>query len=644
MTKKIVLSLLVLNLAIIGVAGAQTIEAAALEKSEWPVIDLAPNAEMILGADPALTIFDVAKLPGAPAAENSHGTEALGLAQGSPAAQGPRFEPVGKNVVWTGKSKPATWIRFSIPSLAELNGKLPGDAQIAKNAQSAQPGQPAQPGISQTIQAVQSLQSAKMSPEWMLVVRPSFSIILDYVDLYVPSRDGGYEHFSSGAKVSARPLEPKSRFFVFQLPAEAFGGAPCYLRISSTTDVEVGLTLETGVGFFQNETREYVAYGLLYGILVAMILYSVFLLFSLKDRAYLYYILYMVSAGLWIFFVQGHAKLIFGQKPQFDQTMLWFWVGAMITWGAMFTENFLKLKDGSRGLFYLFAVIAVLGAAVSVGALFGLNDMAFVVSHYLGVVLPVLVIVAAVVRIVQRLPSAIYFLIAWFFLALGDLSFSLMGLKILPVTFWTTNGMALGMGAQSIFLSMALTDRLRQLEAEKERLESTQSHYLELSLTDPLTGLRNKRFLTTELDLAVLGAHHTKSSLALMLLDLDDFKRVNDTMGHNVGDAVLATLARSMRSCTRESDSLCRFGGDEFVIVLPGVTEIAAFNVAERIRNRFHSDWLESSGEKEEQGCVSVSIGVVRLCDNETAQALLTRADAAMYEAKRLGKNRSVLK
>ena len=640
MSRKFKFFVLILCLTAVIVAGAQSAQSASSKSAAWPVIDLEANAQMILGADPALTIFDVAKLPSASAVENS------------PAAQGPRFEPIGKNVVWTGKSKPATWIRFSIPPLAELNGKLPGDARIAKTAQPTQTGQTAQPAQAdktvQSTQAVQPSQSAKLSselsPEWILVVRPSFSIILDYVDLYVPTRDGTYEHFSSGAKVSARPLEPKSRFFVFQLPPEAFAGAPCYLRIASTTDVEVGLDLETSVGFFQRETREYVVYGLLYGILVAMILYSVFLLFSLRDRAYLYYILYLLSAGLWIFFVQGHAKMILGQKPQFDQKMLWFWVGAMITWGALFTEHFLKLKDGSRGLFYLFAVVAVLGAAVSVGALLGLDDMAFVLSHYLGVVLPVLVIVAAVVRIVQRLPSATYFLIAWFFLALGDFSFSLMGLKILPLTFWTTNGMALGMAAQSLFLSMALTDRLRQLEAEKERLESTQSHYLELSLTDPLTGLRNKRFLTTQLDLAVVGAHHTKSNLALMLLDLDDFKHINDTMGHSVGDAVLATLARSMRSCTRESDSLCRFGGDEFVIVLPGVTEITAFNVAERIRNRFYKDWSESSGEKEGQGQVSVSIGVVRLRENETAQQLLMRADAAMYEAKRLGKNRSVLK
>lgn len=643
MSRKFTFFALLLCITTIMMVGAQSAQSASSKNAEWPVIDLEANAQMILGADPALTIFDVAKLPGASAAENS------------PAAQGPHFEPIGKNVVWTGKSKPATWIRFSIPSLAELNGKLPCDAQIAKTAQPTQTGQTgagtgqtAQPSQAnqavQSNQAVQPSQSEKLSPEWILIVRPSFSIILDYVDLYVPTRDGTYEHFSSGAKVSARPLEPKSRFFVFQLPPEAFAGAPCCLRIASTTDVKVGLDLETSVGFFQRETREYVVYGLLYGILVAMILYSVFLLFSLKDRAYLYYILYLLSAGLWIFFVQGHAKMILGQKPQFDQKMLWFWVGAMITWGALFTEHFLKLKDGSRGLFYLFAVVAVLGAAVSVGALLGLDDMAFVLSHYLGVVLPVLVIVAAVVRIVQRLPSATYFLIAWFFLALGDFSFSLMGLKILPLTFWTTNGMALGMAAQSLFLSMALTDRLRQLEAEKERLESTQSHYLELSLTDPLTGLRNKRFLTTQLDLAVVGAHHTKSNLALMLLDLDDFKHINDTMGHSVGDAVLATLARSMRSCTRESDSLCRFGGDEFVIVLPGVTEITAFNVAERIRNRFYKDWSESSGEKEGQGQVSVSIGVVRLRENETAQQLLMRADAAMYEAKRLGKNRSVLK
>lgn len=587
MSRLLLLLLLSLSLGIAPVA------AASPEGEAWPIVRLEDRSEMYLGADPRLTVSQV-----------------------SGGAMTSRFTPVGDAIIWTGKSKPSTWLRFVIPSMAELN---------------------------ETSDGVSS--EEKASPQWILVVRPSFSIILDHVDFYVPRRDGGYLQIRSGAKELPRPSEPRSRYFVFELPPEAFVGKPCYLRIASTTDVEIHLTVETSLGFAQEEMSSFVAYGLLYGILAAMVVYSLFPLLSLKDKAYLYYILYIVSAGLWIFFVQGHAKLFFGQKPQFDQMMLWFWVGSMITWGAIFTAHFLRLKEGRPILLYMFMTIAALGIVVSVSGLAGWTPVAFTLSHYLGIALPVLAIIAAIARLTQGFSSAFYYLIAWFFLALGDFAFSLMGLKTLPVNFWTTNGMAFGMATQSIFLSMALTDRFKRLEAEKQRLEKIQIHYRELSLTDAPTGLHNKRFLATELGLAAARARETKSPLSLILLDIDDFKNVNDTFGHSAGDEVLAALARSMRSCTRESDSLCRYGGDEFVIILPGIPGETALNVAERIRNRFAADSLESLHDANfGKMSVTVSLGVVGFNGSETAEAFLARADGAMYEAKRRGKNCSALR
>ncbi|HWP69243.1 MAG TPA: diguanylate cyclase, partial [Rectinemataceae bacterium] len=277
---------------------------------------------------------------------------------------------------------------------------------------------------------------------------------------------------------------------------------------------------------------------------------------------------------------------------------------------------------------------------VSVAGILGWDDVAFSLSHYLGLALPVLVIAAAIVRLIQGFPSAFYFLIAWSLLAVGGFIFSLMGLKFLPVNFWTVNGIAIGMTAESILLSMALADRFKSLEAEKKNLEKIQAHYRELSLTDALTGLHNKRFLKIELDLAAARARETGTPLSLILLDLDDFKNINDSFGHTVGDEILATLSRSIRSCTRESDSSCRFGGDEFVIIMPGIWGVDAFQVAERIRNRFA---LDSSRDIDGAALrVTVSLGIVEFNGKETAEAFLERADSAMYEAKRLGKNRSV--
>lgn len=539
----------------------------------------------------------------------------LDIAEVSGEAMSSRFTPVAGRTIWTGKTAPAAWLRFVVPT------PEPGDGYDG------------------------GAEGKKPVSQWLLVVRPSFSIILDHVDFYVPRRDGGFDEISSGAKAAMRPSEPRSRFFVFELPPGAFEGKPCYLRLSSVTDVEVNLDLETSVGFAQSESIGYITYGLLYGTLLAMILYSLFPLFSLKDSTYLYYIFYIVSAGLWLFFVQGHAKLIFGQRPYFDQAMLWFWVGAMLTWGAVFTASFLRLREGRPILFHVFLVMAVLGLAVSVSGLVGWDGIAFSLSHYLGLALSALAIVAAIARLVQGFSSAFYYLIAWSFLAAGGFAFSFMGLKVLPVNFWTVNGMAIGMAAESIFLSMALTDRFKRIEAEKKKLEKIQAHYRELSLTDASTGLHNKRFFTTELNLAAARARETGTQLSLILLDIDDFKNINDSFGHGVGDEILVALACSIRGCTRESDSSCRFGGDEFVIIMPCISGEDAFHVAERIRNRFAADSSDSLRDIDGVDVkVTVSLGVVEFSGKETAEAFLARADSAMYEAKRLGKNRSVVR
>ena len=533
----------------------------------------------------------------------------LGIADVSSEINASRFTPVAGRMIWVGKKSPVAWLRFVVPA-AEPSGGY-------KAAEGSEP-----------------------LPQWLLVVRPSFSIILDYVDFFVPRGDGSFDELRSGAKAVVRPSEPKSRFFAFELPPGAFEGKPCYLRLSSETDVEVNLDIETSVGFGQREGLGYFIYGIVNGILLAMVLYSFFLLLSLKDFAYLSYILYIVSAGLWLFFVQGQAKLVFGQIPNFDQAMLWLWAGSMITWGAVFTAIFLRIKEGQPFLYRMLIVMAIFGAVVSVAGVLGWDDVAFSLSHYLGLALPVLAVAAVIIRMTQGFPSALYFLIAWSLLAVGGFVFSLMGLKVLPVNFWTVNGIAIGMTAESILLSMALADRFKRLEAEKKNLEKIQAHYRELSLTDALTGLHNKRFLRIELDLAVERARETEMPLSLMLLDIDDLKKINDSFGHVVGDEILGALARSMRSCTKESDSSCRYGGDEFVIIMPGTLGGDAFMVAERIRNRFAS---EKTRDVDSMKVVAtVSLGIVEFNGSETAEAFQARADAAMYEAKRLGKNRSV--
>jgi len=228
--------------------------------------------------------------------------------------------------------------------------------------------------------------------------------------------------------------------------------------------VLMNIELVAAAEFAKSEARNYLSYGIIFGILIAMAFYGFFLFVSLKYRSYLYFILYTVSVGLWLFYVQGFAKVLFGQMPGFDQAMLWFWAGMFITWGTIFTISFLELQKTSRFLFY---------------------------------------ILAAAVRLKQGFRSALYYLIAWSFLVLGGFVFSLMGLKVLPVHFLTVNATSIGVAIEFILLSMAFADRFKQVETERKFLESKQEQYRELSITDTLTGLYNKRYLQAELGHAI---------------------------------------------------------------------------------------------------------------------------------------------
>jgi len=160
----------------------------------------------------------------------------------------------------------------------------------------------------------------------------------------------------------------------------------------------------------------------------------------------------------------------------------------------------------------------------------------------------------------------------------------------------------------------------------------------QLSLRDPLTGLANRRFLHENERHLIAAAKRSEKQLAVMVVDLDDFKAVNDTHGHAAGDEVLVTSARRMQQLLRESDVVARFGGDEFVIVMSQVDDAAAAReVASRVVNSLRQPIPLAGGGTARVGA---SVGIAMCCaDAETLSGLLNEADAALYAAKRDGKS-----
>jgi diguanylate cyclase (GGDEF)-like protein len=166
-----------------------------------------------------------------------------------------------------------------------------------------------------------------------------------------------------------------------------------------------------------------------------------------------------------------------------------------------------------------------------------------------------------------------------------------------------------------------------------------------LSYVDELTGLYNRRFLDVALSNEIARAHRYRAPIAVLFIDLDKFKEVNDTFGHIVGSAILQAASQLFRQCMRDADQLLRYGGDEFVAILPSTNTQGAAVVAERIRASFCDVTFDVSEETGISEAVSISvttsIGVACYPEVSTdARELVQMADNAMYESKRAGKNK----
>ena len=175
-----------------------------------------------------------------------------------------------------------------------------------------------------------------------------------------------------------------------------------------------------------------------------------------------------------------------------------------------------------------------------------------------------------------------------------------------------------------------------------DELRQSVSQTIEMAVTDGLTGLHNRRYLDSHLPRLVERAAARRRPLSLMITDLDRFKRINDTFGHDGGDEVLREFARRVKKSVRGIDLACRFGGEEFVIVMPDTEGALAEIVAERIRSEIARTPFKVGGT--EQGVsVTVSVGVSALVmEGDTVAGLMKRADLALYDAKTRGRNRVV--
>jgi diguanylate cyclase (GGDEF)-like protein len=375
-----------------------------------------------------------------------------------------------------------------------------------------------------------------------------------------------------------------------------------------------------------------------FGALMAMALASLLIWFVLSDRLLLLYAtLFSLQAVYMVYFSgQGFAW------PVFDAALpllSYAWnVPAALSGAAacLFVREIAELRRFSPRVYRTFGWMAaafVVLAFANVADEVGLGDIVVALGNLLFLGSAVFTLVVAFLAWRRENRAAGWFLIAWGLLETFTIATALRLLFTNPdgATGLLYYGLPLSMVAAAVLIALGVADRLRD---QRAALTEAQRR----AQIDSLTGVLNRRSLVERLDAACLRARARGLPIALLFIDLDHFKQINDTYGHAAGDACLKAIIDPIHAELRQSDVIGRYGGEEFVVLLSSADVAAAEPIAERIRKRVADVTVHGFGKPIHLTC---SIGVAT---SDTlgvwGEHLIARADEAVYAAKRSGRNR----
>jgi len=195
-------------------------------------------------------------------------------------------------------------------------------------------------------------------------------------------------------------------------------------------------------------------------------------------------------------------------------------------------------------------------------------------------------------------------------------------------------------------MQVAMSQMKLQLNSTKQEVAGLQDRLNVVSLeaiTDPLTGLMNRKGFMTAIEKAVAEFENSESSLSLLMLDIDHFKNFNDSYGHSIGDKVIKVVADTITKHTRGDDTACRYGGEEYAILLPGTELKDALIIAEKIRRKIEILKLKKTGSGENLSRITISIGIASFVFGLNINDFIDKADAALYQSKNYGRNQCTM-
>ena len=498
--------------------------------------------------------------------------------------------------------------------------------------------------------------------------------LLDDVQFY-HLKDGTQNQYKTGDRYSFDHRFLKLNNFIYPVTIPVNQTGDIYVRVQSTSSLSIPLFVQTEKSFAEQQHKLNTINGVYLGITFGLCVYNLFLWIGVRKKVYGLYVLVILNLMLFNSTMLGYSFRIWPNAISFQQISIYVFSVTAAAAVCIFGMAFLKTrKFQPKTHKVILGIVAVY--AICVPLMFFTTPLVASKINVLVMLSGVFVLFIAAIRsVIQGYGPARYYLIGQGAVLFSVFFTVLTSQGVIPLYYLAPEVMKWSSAFELIFFSIGLADlvnherKLRE-QAQKEsahaqeqllqsqikltqhldelvrqrteELEVANQRLQELNTKDELTGLRNRRYLNEALPMEYQRAYREKNHLAVLLFDIDFFKKLNDTYGHQFGDLCLSTAGRLIQSnLHRPPDVGIRYGGEEFVVMLPNTNMDGAIAVAEKIRRAFVNEVI---ADDQHSVTITVSIGVA--CeippDREGFEQMLKLADDRLYMAKENGRNQVV--